>query len=135
MVGRLSDRRGVRVPVQYGLAAGVLGSLILVLELAPVPYALLIIATSAIYGILFTPAFALIADGADRVGLAQGMAFGMMNAAWAVGAMAGPAGAGALAGATGEEIPFLLAALTCAGALAIVLLRPRVSPAGAPAEI
>jgi MFS family permease len=135
MVGRLSDRRGVRVPVEYGLGAGVLGSLILVLELAPVPYALLVVATSAVYGILFTPAFALIADGADRVGLAQGMAFGMMNAAWAVGAMAGPAGAGALAGVTGEELPFLLAALTCGGALAIVLRRPRVGRASAPVEI
>ena len=38
------------------------------------------------YGVLFTPAFALIADGAEHSRLAQGMAFGFMNAAWAVGA-------------------------------------------------
>ena len=49
------------------------------------------------YGVLFTPAFALIADGAEHVGLAQGMAFGFMNAAWAVGAMVGPAAGGAIA--------------------------------------
>ena len=70
------------------------------------------------YGVLFTPAFALIADGAEHVGLAQGMAFGFMNAAWAVGAMIGPAAGGAIAGATGDWIPFVLAAALCASALA-----------------
>ena len=49
------------------------------------------------------PAFALLADGADAVGLAQGMAFGLMNAAWATGAVVGPAAGGAIAGATGDS--------------------------------
>ena len=71
------------------------------------------------YGVLFTPAFALIADGAEHVGLAQGMAFGFMNAAWAVGAVIGPAAGGAIAGATGDWIPFVLAAALCASALAV----------------
>ena len=88
------------------------------LEPAALPYAILIVVASAAYGALFTPAFALIADGADRSGLAQGMAFGMMNAAWALGAMAGPAGAGVLDEATGEQLPFLLAALACLGTVA-----------------
>ena len=49
---------------------------------------------AAAYGILFTPAFALIADGAERASLPQGMAFGLMNAAWASGALVGPAAGG-----------------------------------------
>ena len=46
------------------------------------------------------------------------MAFGFMNAAWAVGAVAGPAAGGAIASATGDWIPFVLAAALCAAALA-----------------
>jgi MFS family permease len=100
-------------------------SILLTFELAPLPYALGIVAASAAYGALFTPSFALIAEGADRSGLAQGLAFGMMNAAWALGAMAGPAGAGALAGATGEAFPFVLAALACLATVTLLLRRPR----------
>jgi MFS family permease len=43
-----------------------------------------------------------------------------MNAAWAVGAMVGPAAGGAIAGATGDWIPFLLAAAVSACALVAV---------------
>jgi MFS family permease len=124
-VGRTSDRRGIRVPVLYGLAGGGAVSLALTLDLDPLLYGLMIVAASAAFGALFTPAFALIADGADRSGLAQGLAFGMMNAAWAIGAIVGPAGAGALAEATGEAFPFVLAALACIATVAMMLRRPR----------
>jgi MFS family permease len=43
-----------------------------------------------------------------------------MNAAWAIGAVLGPAAGGAIAGATGDWIPFLIAAAASATALAIV---------------
>jgi MFS family permease len=52
------------------------------------------------------------------------MGFGVMNAAWAVGAVAGPALGGAIAGATGDSIPFILSALLCAAALVVVRPRP-----------
>ncbi len=120
LIGRLSDRRGVRLPVICALAAGAACSLALIASLAPVPYALAVIVTSVVYGAMFTPAFALIAEGADRTGLAQGLAFGMMNAAWALGAVAGPAGAGALSAAAGDTVPFLIAGASCALALAVV---------------
>jgi hypothetical protein len=42
-----------------------------------------------------------------------------MNAAWALGAVVGPAAAGAIASVTGDWIPYLLAALACLGALAL----------------
>jgi MFS family permease len=134
VIGRISDRRGIRIPVLYGLAAGALASLVLTLGLAALPYAVLIVAASAAFGAPFTPSFTLIADGADRTGLAQGMAFGMMNAAWALGAMAGPAGAGALDVATGEQFPFLLAAAACLTTVAFMLRRPRARLAGAATE-
>jgi MFS family permease len=87
----------------------------------PLVYAPLLLIASVSYGALFTPAFALIADGAEHVGLAQGLAFGLMNAAWAVGAVIGPAAGGAIAGATGDWVPFVLAAAVCAGTLAATL--------------
>jgi MFS family permease len=117
LVGRLSDRRGARVPIRGALAAGVLVSLALSLGGSPFAYAPLLLIASVAYGALFTPAFALIADGAERVGLAQGLAFGVMNAAWAVGAVVGPGAAGAIAGATGDWVPYVLAAALCAGTL------------------
>ena len=80
------------------------------------------------YGLLFTPAFALIADGAEQTGLAQGMAFGLMSAAWATGAVAGPAAGGAIANAAGDWIPFVLGSVLCASILFVV--RPRFSRTG-----
>jgi MFS family permease len=118
LIGRLSDRRGRLLPVRASLVAGGTASLGLAFGARPLIYVPLIVLGSMAYGILFTPAFALIADGAEAVGLAQGVAFGFMNAAWAVGAVLGPTAGGAIASATGDSLPFLLAAALCGAALA-----------------
>lgn len=121
-VGRISDRRGRMLPVRVSLGLSVLVSLGLAAGPRPLFYVPLITAGAAFYGVLFTPAFALIADGAERAGLPQGMAFGLMNAAWASGALLGPAAGGAVAAATGDIVPFLVSAALCAAALAAVRL-------------
>jgi MFS family permease len=118
LIGRLSDSRGALLPVRAALGVGALVSLALAFGGKPLLYAPLLLVASVSYGALFTPAFALIADGAEHVGLAQGLAFGLMNAAWAVGAVIGPAAAGLIAGATGDWVPFVLAAALCTGTLA-----------------
>jgi len=123
VVGRLVDRRGNLYPVRISLVAGTIASLLLAFGGRPLVYVPLVVLASIAYGMLFTPAFTLLADGAEAVGLAQGMAFGLMNAAWATGALLGPAAAGVIADATGDAIPFLIAAVLCAGAF--VLVRPR----------
>ncbi|HEY4916346.1 MAG TPA: MFS transporter [Solirubrobacteraceae bacterium] len=123
VIGRLSDRRGALVPVRWALIAGAAVSLVLTVALGAVPYALLVVVASVAYGVLFTPAFALIANGADQARLAQGMAFGMMNAAWALGAMAGPAAGGAIAGAIGERAPFIIVAIACMAVLSLIGVR------------
>lgn len=124
LVGRLSDRRGRLLPVRISLAAGALASLGLAAGPRPLAYVPLIVLASMSYSVLFTPAFALLADGAERVGLAQGMAFGLMNAAWATGAVLGPAAGGVIATATGDTLPFLLSAGLCAATLAAARPRP-----------
>ena len=50
------------------------------------------------------------------------MAFGLMNAAWASGALVGPAAGGAIAAATGDVVPFLICAGLCAVGLGAVRL-------------
>ena len=118
--GRLVDRRGVLVPIQMALGAAVPVTVGLAFGPRPLVYAPLVILAGGAYGALFTPAFALIAEGAERSFLAQGMAFGLMNAAWATGEIVGPAAGGAVATATGDVVPFLVSAGLCAGALAAV---------------
>jgi MFS family permease len=120
LAGRMVDRRGILVPVQIALTAGIAVSVGLALGPRPLVYVPLIVLAGGAYGVLFTPAFALIAEGAERSGLPQGMAFGLMNAAWATGALVGPAAGGAVAAATGDVVPFLFSAGFCATALAAV---------------
>jgi MFS family permease len=73
---------------------------------------------------------ALLSDGAERVGLAQAIAFGLMNAAWGAGNWVGPSLGGALADAAGDALPYALMALVCLGTLLVVT---RGSLAGTPA--
>ena len=123
VAGRLLDRRGIVLPVQAALAASAAFSVGLAFSPRPLAYAPLLVAAGGAYGVLFTPAVALIAEGAERSGLAQGMAFGLMNAAWAGGALVGPAAGGAVADASGDVVPFLISAGLCAATLAATRTR------------
>ena len=60
--------------------------------------------------------------GVERIGLGYAMA--LINLAWAAGQVAGAAGGGSLAKATGDGVPFALSAILCAATLGLVLLRP-----------
>lgn len=130
VAGRLIDRRGAMLMIELGLAAGVVLSIGLALGPQPLLYAPLLILASGAYGVLFVPAFALIATGAERSGLAQGMAFGLMNAAWALGALVGPAAGGAVAAASGDVVPLVISACLCGGALVATrrVERAKLSP-------
>jgi MFS family permease len=123
IVGRMSDRRGPLVPTRVALTGAVAVMVGLSVGARPLFYVPLIPLAAISIAPLFITAFALFANGAESVGLAQGMGFGVMNAAWALGAIAGPAAGGAIAGATGDWIPFVIGASLCA--LALVILRPR----------
>jgi MFS family permease len=134
LVGRLTDRRGRLLPVRFSLAASCVLSLALAAGGRPLVYTPLLVLASLAYSILFTPSFALLADGAESVGLAQGMGFGLMNAAWATGAVVGPAAGGAIAASTGDTIPWVLSAVLCAGSLAATRTSSRKRALSAGAE-
>ena len=124
------------LPVQIALAAAVPLTVGLALGPRPLVYVPLVILAGGAYGALFTPAFALIAEGAERSLLAQGMAFGLMNAAWATGELVGPAAGGAVAAATGDVVPFLVSAGLCATALAAVRrARHRTTARAVPSDL
>jgi len=129
VVGRVVDRRGVLRPVEVSLVFAVLFSVNLALGLRPLAYVPLIVLACGAYGLLFTPAFVLIADGAERSRLPQGMAFGLMNAAWALGALLGPVAGGAIATASGDVAPYLVSAGLCATALGMMRRARRLESA------
>jgi MFS family permease len=120
VAGRLSDRRGALWPVRLSLAAAVAVSLLApVTEPAALLMVVLILGMPA-YGTLFTPAAALISDGAERLDLNQGLGFGLGNLAWAAGQAVAAAGSGAIAEATSDIVPYSLLAGICMATLIVL---------------
>ena len=123
VLGRVSDRRGRLLPVRAGLVASIAVSLALAWAADGALLAALVIAAAVSYGAFYAPGLALLSEGAERQGLAQGIAFGVMNAAWAAGNGVGPALGGTLAQLGGDVVPYLLTAALCLATLAAT--RPR----------
>jgi MFS family permease len=122
LAGRLSDKHGAMFPVQLSLVAAVIISLLApVLAPAAVLIVVLIIGMPS-FGTMFAPASVLLSHGADRLGLNQGLAFGLANLAWAAGQAIAAYGSGALAQATSDLVPYALLAAIMLGTL--IAIRP-----------
>jgi MFS family permease len=113
LVGRASDRVGRRLPIRASLAASIVVAVALAVSSEPLLIAALIGAAAISFGSLYTPGMALTSDRAESTGLAQGLAFGIMNTAWALGALLGPAVGGGLAELQGDATPYLIGAALC----------------------
>lgn len=124
VVGRLSDRRGRLLPVRIGLAGMTLACLVL-----PRPHLVWLVGAAMVCGaaaggMLYTPASALLSDGAEAAGLPQALVFGLYNMVWAGGQIGGSTGGARLADATNDTVPYLVI-----GALAVAsILALRVAP-------
>ena len=81
LLGRVSDRRGRLLPLRFALAAAIVVTIGLAVP-GPLVIAPLVVAAAIAFGSFWAPAMALLSDAAERIGLAQGLAFGLMNAAW-----------------------------------------------------
>jgi MFS family permease len=114
LLGRLTDRRGRLLPIRVALAGSTLVAAALAVSSTPVVIAVLVAAAAIAFGSMYTPGMSLTSHRAESAGLAQGLAFGIMNSSWAVGALVGPALAGALADAQGDAAPYLVGAILCA---------------------
>jgi MFS family permease len=120
VIGGLSDRRGRLYPIRIALvvlAAAAVGFALLTEPAAVV--VLVAVASFAASGI-YTPGIALVSDRAEANDVPQTLAFGVMNTAWAIGAMTGPAAGGALAQVVGDPAPYLVCALVALLTLALV---------------
>ena len=129
LLGRFTDRRGRLLPVRVALVASAAVSLGLAWAGAAALIVPLVLAAALAYGAFYAPSMSLISDGAERAGLAQGLAFGLMNAWWATGNAVGPAVGGALAEVAGDALPFVLAACLCAATFIAARPRRRYAPA------
>ena len=123
LLGRFSDRRGRLLPVRLALTASIAVTVALALADRPAAVTALVVAAAISFGAFWAPAMALLSDGAERIGLAQGLAFGLMNAAWGGGNSVGPALGGALADAAGDALPYALMAAVCLATLAALSRR------------
>jgi MFS family permease len=117
-LGRTTDRRGRLLPIRLALLGSTAVALALAVSSEPLLIAVLVCAGGLAFGSLYTPAMALTSHRADSAGLAQGLAFGIMNTAWALGVLVGPSIGGALAEVQSDAAPYLLGAALCGLTLA-----------------
>jgi predicted MFS family arabinose efflux permease len=117
-LGRFTDRSGRLMPIRAALAASVIVAIALGASQGAVLLALLVCGASLSFGSLYTPGMSLTSHRAESAGLAQGLAFGVMNTAWALGELLGPTVGGALAETYGDAAPYLVGAALCAITLA-----------------
>lgn len=114
MLGRLTDRVGRLIPIRVALVASVVVACALAVSTEAAIIALLVSAAGISFGSLYTPGMSLTSHRAEAAGLAQGLAFGVMNTAWAFGELVGPSAGGALADAQGDAAPYAVGAALCA---------------------
>jgi MFS family permease len=118
MLGRFSDRVGRLLPIRAALTASVVVALALAVSSRAAVVAVLVCAAGISFGSLYTPGMSLTSHRAETAGLAQGLAFGVMNTAWALGEVIGPSAGGTLADSAGDAAPYLVGACLCGLTLA-----------------
>jgi MFS family permease len=129
LIGRVTDRRGFAFPVRIALVGSFVVSLALAASERPPVVVPLVFAAGLTFGGFYAPSLTLLSNSAERVGMAQGITFGVMNSSWALGNAIGPAAGGALAQATRDAVPFLVGAVICV--LTFVGLRRLADPGDA----
>ncbi len=113
VVGRVSDRRGWRLPVLASLLASAAFAVLLPLPESVAVLFVLVVVADPCFGAAYPSAGAMISSGAERAGLDQGYGFGLFNLAWAIGQVVGDAGSAGLAQATADAVPYALLAGAC----------------------
>jgi MFS family permease len=131
LAGRFSDRRGRVAPLLGGLIGGAITFALLPWPGDAVTLGILIVVGSPVIGLLWAPSMAMLSDGAEGIGLEQGLAFGLMNLTWATGQSIGDIGGARLGEAAGDEVAYLLLSGICVAAFLVLRSRPVRLPATA----
>ena len=124
LLGRFSDRRGRLLPIRLALAGSILVAAAFAFASRPALVVALVALAAISFGGFYTPGMALVSDRAESIGVAQGLGFGIMNTAWALGNMTGPVAGGALAAVAGDALPYLLVSGLCLVTLAATFREP-----------
>jgi MFS family permease len=113
-IARISDRVDRLKLVGLGtlLLAPTIGAM--ALPLGTIAFVAAMVAVGIAQAIGFTSAYPLAADGAERAGVGQGVAMGLLSVSWGVGALIGPVATGTVAEFSSDATAFVLA-----GALAL----------------
>jgi MFS family permease len=133
--GRLSDRRGRIWPIRIGLVAAAVMCLLLPLPEVVLLLGAAVVASELALGFCWTPAMALLSDTVERAGVAQWLAFALVNLAWAGGQVLGGSGGGGLADRTSDTVAYVVVAAllaTTAVAVAARMREPAASAAPVP---
>ena len=128
VVGRVSDRRGRLYPCLIGLSIGACLMLLYPWPDEAWQLGLLVVLTAPALGMLWAPSMALLSDGAEALGVAQGFAFALSNLGWSIGQTAGAAASARLADATTDTLAYLLLSVVCGATIAILARTRRTSP-------
>jgi MFS family permease len=131
VAGRISDRRGHLAPLLGGLIGGAVTFSLLPWPESAVVLGALIVLGSPVIGLLWAPSMSMLSDGADEVGLEQGLAFGLMNLTWATGQSIGDIGGARLGQAAGDEVAYLLLSAICLAAFVVLRMGSLRRPATA----
>lgn len=129
VAGHVSDRRGRMAPLLAGLLGGAIVFAILPWPSTALAFAIVVILGTPAIGLLWAPAMASLSDGAERVGLEQGLAFGLMNLTWATGQTLGNLGGARIGEAAGDEVAYLLLSGLCVVCFAVLRTRSIRRPA------
>ena len=133
VLGRMVDRSGHLRPAQAALVASAAMAVALAFTRSPAALVPLAVLGALCFGAFYAPGMALFSASAEQAGLAQGLAWGVMNGAWAAGNVVGPAAAGGIAHAASDAVPWLACAGLCAATL-VALVRLRARGLGAEAR-
>lgn len=120
LTGRMGDRVG-RIPLAACacIALAVLSG-VLALPLGTALVIAVVMAAGPVQSILYAVGYPLSADGADRAQLGHGIAIGIVNLTWGVGAVLGPVAGPGAAQALGDRASYVLLAMVAAGAAAAI---------------
>lgn len=125
IAGRVSDRRGRFLPCAAGLVASIATMLVIQLPSSAWLLGVVVILGAPGIGMLWSPAMAMLSDGAESAGLDLGLAFGFTNLGWGVGHTLGGAVAPAVADAGGNGLAYTGLAVLSALALGTLIARRR----------
>lgn len=117
VAGRLTDRRGRRLPLVIGLVGSAVGAAVLPWPGNAAFLAVVLVLASAAFGVFWVPAMALLADVAEEIHLDAAWVFALMNLAWAPAQAIGAAGGGGVARASADAVPYLVLSGLCVATL------------------